>query len=136
MQQKTASYFVALAGLNGLLATALSAVGSHALPDSLSAASISFYDTATNFHMFHSLALLGAALFLSITNEKTAKFSCILFQLGMISFSGSLYWRVFMGEGSLGVFHWLTPFGGLFLMAGWASLVIVGVKVARQQNKV
>jgi uncharacterized membrane protein YgdD (TMEM256/DUF423 family) len=133
MKNKPAAALIALAALNGLIATALSAVGAHALPGDLSAPSRGFYHTATNFHMMHALAMLGAGVFLRISHQQLAKWAIILFQLGILGFSCSLYWRVFMGEGSLGTFHWITPIGGLTLMIGWICLILAGLKDSLQK---
>ncbi|UTW56362.1 DUF423 domain-containing protein [Kordiimonas sp. SCSIO 12610] len=133
MQKPVADYLIALSAFNGLIATALSAVGAHALPADISDASQSFFDTATNFHMFHALAMLGAALFLKVSDQASAKWAAIFYQAGILGFSCSLYWRVFMGEGSLGPFHWITPIGGLFLMVGWFCLVFAGIQAGRRQ---
>ena len=134
MSQKPASYLIVFAGLNGLVATALSAVGAHALPADITEAGRSFFATATRFHMMHSLAMLGAAIFLQVSRQNFAKWAAISFQLGICAFSFSLYWRVFMGEGSLGSFHWVTPFGGLMLMVGWIYLTLAGFKATVQKT--
>ena len=50
-------------------------------------------------------------------------------QLGILLFCGTLYWLGLNGSGSLGPLHWLTPLGGLALMAGWALLAAAGWRV-------
>lgn len=128
MHHRRSSLWIGVAAINGLIATILSAMGTHALPDTLSETSRSFFDTATNFHMFHTLAMLGAALYLRSSDQTLAKWSCIFYQLGIFGFSCSLYWRVFMGEGSLGPFHWTTPIGGFTLILAWLCLAIAGFR--------
>ncbi|SDE53058.1 DUF423 domain-containing protein [Kordiimonas lacus] len=112
------------AGLNGAVATGLAAVGAHALPASTPEAEKAMFAMATQFHLFHALALLGlAALSASSGNLPRIHIPVWLFQIGILAFSGSLYVRILLGPGSLGVFHWITPLGGLALIAGWLSLL-------------
>jgi len=112
------------AGLNGALATGLSAVGAHALPASTPEADRAMFAMATQFHLFHALALLGlAALSGNLAAASRVMLPAWLFQAGILAFSGSLYVRVIMGPGSLGAFHWIMPLGGLTLIAAWLSLL-------------
>lgn len=112
------------AGLNGAIATGLAAVGAHALPASIPEADIAMFTMATQFHLFHALALLGlAALAHNTAGTRHLMIPVWLFQAGVLAFSGSLYVRVVFGPGSLGAFHWITPLGGLALIAGWLSLL-------------
>lgn len=116
-------------GLNGALATTLAAAGAHALPASVPEADRAMFAMATQFHLFHALAMLGlAALDRKLAAPHNTMFSVWLFQMGVFAFSGSLYVRVIMGPGSLGVFHWITPFGGLALIIGWLSLLALKPK--------
>ncbi|NVJ69247.1 MAG: DUF423 domain-containing protein [Alphaproteobacteria bacterium] len=122
--------FIGLAGLNGLLATALAAIGSHALPHRVSAADKAMFAMAAQFHLFHALALLGVGALAYHRPAKSLTFSAAMFQTGILAFSGSLYIRAVMGPGSLGAFHWITPLGGLAFMAGWAGLIALAFRRA------
>ncbi|UTW58052.1 DUF423 domain-containing protein [Kordiimonas sp. SCSIO 12603] len=119
-------YILALAGLNGITATALAAIGSHAIK--FEGKGQSLFDQAINFHFWHALAMIGAILLSQWEQKKTASAATICFMLGILFFSGSLYWRAIMGPGSLGSFHWITPIGGLSFMAGWLLLIIGALK--------
>ena len=123
MKQKN---ILALAGLNGIAATALAAIGSHAIK--FEGKGQSLFDQATDFHFWHALAMMGAMFLSQWEQRKTASAATSCFMLGILFFSGSLYWRAVMGPGSLGSFHWITPIGGLSFMAGWAALIIGAMK--------
>ncbi len=109
-------FLIIAAAFAGFLAVALGAFGAHALKNTLEAAShLETWKTAAQYHLIHSVALLAVAL-AGIGFRRTA--FCWL--AGMILFSGSLYLLSVTGLKWLGA---ITPFGGLFLLAGWASLL-------------
>lgn len=124
---------IAMAAFNGLVATALSAIGAHALPATMAAKDKATFSLATDFHLFHALALLGIAALMGQKKHQpaTTTMAIWLFQAGIIGFSGSLYLRTLLGPGSLGPFHWITPIGGVFLMGGWIALIMVGIRTNR-----
>lgn len=102
-------------GVSGLLLVILGAMGAHQFSQALDGSGKHLFETAWRYHSVHTLAL-GVAALLGF------RFSTAFFGLGMLLFSGSLYWV------SLGGPAWLvklTPFGGIALMVGWA-LVSVG----------
>jgi uncharacterized membrane protein YgdD (TMEM256/DUF423 family) len=107
----------ALLGLSGVL---LGAFGAHGLRGRVDAAQLASWQTAVSYQLFHSVALLALALFESATRRALST-SLGLFTAGITLFSGSIYLLV------LTPWHWLgfvTPLGGLLLMAGWASLLV------------
>ncbi len=124
MKSKT---ILALAGLNGFVATGLAAIGSHAIH--FEGKSAALFQQAIEFHFWHALAMIGCAYLSSKNHSKAANISATFFIIGIAGFSCSLYWRAVMGAGSLGSFHWITPIGGLFLMTGWATLVFGALKL-------
>lgn len=107
--------------LAALTAVALGAFGAHALKDALTEAGTSaVWQTAVDYHMWHALALvLCAALPVS---GRAGRSAILLFMVGILLFSGSLYWLALGGPRWLGP---ITPLGGLSFMAGWAALVVV-----------
>ena len=126
-------HILSLAAVNGLAVTALSALGNHAFASMMDTDGQTWFQQATNFHAFHAVAILGAVLAGIMGQQRAGTQAALLFQLGIVFFSGTLYWRALLGPGSLGGFHWLTPLGGLLLLAGWLMLVLVGMKAARNQ---
>lgn len=120
-------YILALIGLNGLVATGLAAMGSHSF--SFADGDEALFQQASEFHFYHTLALLAPALLAKWGQERWAGFCSSFFLLGMTGFSGSLYYRAIMGAGSLGSWHWITPVGGMFLMLGWLCVVAAALQI-------
>ena len=104
------------------LGVALGAMGAHAFSARLGTYGAPIYQTAVNYHLFHSMALLflGLAARNEIVSLATARAVGILFSVGILLFSGSLYALALTGERSLGM---ITPFGGVMFLVGWLVLV-------------
>jgi len=115
-----AKLFLTLGSLSGLLAVVLGAFGAHALKARLDTAALAIFDTASQYHFYHSLALLVVGL-LAITYPVSGylKASGWLFVFGILVFSGSLYVLSVSGVRWLGA---VTPIGGLAFIAGWFCL--------------
>ena len=116
-----------LAGLSGALAVGLGAFGAHSLEELLiQNGRLDTYQTAVNYHFYHTLALLGIGILATIKPEwKGIAFSAWSMVLGMLIFSGSLYILSLTGITWLGA---ITPLGGLFFILGWSSLVYLSFK--------
>lgn len=122
-----AKTFITLASLGAMLAVTFGAFGAHALRDRLDAYSMGIFETAVQYHFYHSLALLAVGV-IALTQPQTAllKTSGWLFVLGIVVFSGSLYVLSFTGAKWLGA---ITPLGGLAFIAGWGCLSATGWKL-------
>src|SRR5690606_27756985 len=89
---KTGRAWIVLAGVSGALAVALGAWGAHGLEGD--AVLKGQFDTANRYHMWHTLAIVGAALAadrLAPRARRWAQASAALFAAGIPMFSGSLY---------------------------------------------
>ncbi|MDA1369160.1 MAG: DUF423 domain-containing protein [Proteobacteria bacterium] len=116
---------IAIASANGFLAVTLGAFAAHGMEDILSTESLATFQTGVEYHMYHALALFGSALLaLHYPQEQLPRRSAYLFLLGILFFSGSLYILCLSGIGWVGA---ITPIGGLFFLAGWATLFWFGV---------
>ena len=114
--------FLLFAAINGALAVTLGAFGAHALKQSLSATALQTWHTAVQYHFIHVLALLGVALTLKVLGVSTAgKVSGIALIVGIVLFSGSLYWLALGGPRWLGP---ITPLGGLAFIVGWLAFAV------------
>ena len=123
-----ARYFLSLAAGSGLLAVALGAFGAHALRDRLDDYARGVFETAVQYHFFHSLALLGVGLLaLQLPGSTLLRSSGVAFLVGIFVFSGSLYVLSMTGQRWLGA---ITPIGGVAFMVGWACLAIAGWRLA------
>jgi uncharacterized membrane protein YgdD (TMEM256/DUF423 family) len=115
-----AKLFITLAALSGMLAVVLGAFGAHALKARLDDYALGVFETAVQYHFYHSFALLAVGLIAMSQPQITLlKTSGWLFIIGMPIFSGSLYLLSITGVKWLGA---ITPLGGLCFIAGWACL--------------
>lgn len=113
--------WIRVAALLGTFGVVLGAFGAHALRARLEPAQLASWHTAVQYQLFHSVALLALALFANATGRSLGA-TPWLFAFGVLLFSGSIYALV------LGAGRWLgpvTPVGGLLLIAGWASLLLL-----------
>ena len=122
-----AKLFITLASLSGMLAVTFGAFGAHALRDKLDGDLMRVFETAVQYHFYHSLALLAVGV-IALNQPQTVmlKSAGWLFLLGIAVFSGSLYILAITGIKWLGA---VTPLGGLAFIAGWACLAAVGWKL-------
>ena len=102
-----------------LLGVALGAFGAHALKSKLTESALNTFEIGVRYQMYHSLAILFAALF----SERSGLFQTAgyLYAAGILLFSFSLYVLAFTGIKWLGA---ITPLGGLCFLAGHALLLI------------
>jgi len=105
-----------VAAINGFLAVAAGAFGAHGLQDRLDAHALTIFETGARYQMYHALAMGLAAV---ASRNSAARLACMLFLAGIILFSGSLYLFALTGMRAVG---FVTPFGGLAFLAGWAAL--------------
>jgi len=112
----------------------LGAAGTHILVPHMTDRGVQLYQTASLYHLIHSLVLLGCGLLApwAAPSRRAAMFlklSATAFILGIILFSGVLYvTALFPGAG----LHMLIPFGGASFMAGW--LLLAGVAISKKQT--
>ena len=112
--------FVALSGAMSVL---LGAFAAHGLEGRLSQSYIDTFQTAVLYQFIHTLALFGLILLpSSLLNEKYQRRIASLFCLGILAFSGSLYFLVLLNLPSLGI---ITPIGGSAFIIGWIMLFFV-----------
>lgn len=113
----------------GLLSVVLGALGSHALKKILSADKLLSFETGVRYQMYHAIVLLILGLLLNFTTP-LEKWSAICFMLGVLLFSFSIYFLSFADylKINLKFLGPITPLGGVFLISGWALLIIYFVK--------
>jgi len=125
-----------LIGLLGAIAVALGALGAHFLKGKLSTGLITpdqlnGFDTAVKYQIYHVLAMLALYLFSKHNTHKYINWAFHSFLIGIVCFSGSLYFlctRNLFGADWLKVLGPITPIGGLFFVAGWIFIALVGLK--------
>jgi len=122
-----AKLFITLGSLSGMLAVMFGAFGAHALKSRMDDYALGVYETAVQYHFYHSFALLAVGIIaLSAPDSVMLKSSGWLFFIGLLIFSGSLYVLSLTGMRWLGA---VTPLGGLAFIGGWACLAVTGWKL-------
>ena len=114
-------------GLFGLLSVLLGAFAAHGLSQTLSASQLATWQTGVSYQMYNALALLLSGLWLLNNGPRILKTAGMLFCVGTLGFSGSIYALVLTSATWLGP---VTPLGGLCLISGWLCLCWAGVKAA------
>lgn len=113
--------FLISAVISGFFAVIIGAFAAHGLKQMLSLEALEVIKTGVQYQMYHALALLLVALWLSHKPLiQGLKAGGLAFILGSFLFSGSLYAL------ALGAPRWLgplTPLGGLCFLIGWLSLL-------------
>jgi uncharacterized membrane protein YgdD (TMEM256/DUF423 family) len=123
--------FVILSGLLGFFAVALGAFGAHALrsrlqdlPDGVQR--LAWWNTASQYHLAHALALAVAAWLVHRGAGAAANVAGWSFVGGIALFSGSLYLMTVTGQTKLGA---ITPLGGLLFLVGWGAVMVAGLRL-------
>jgi uncharacterized membrane protein YgdD (TMEM256/DUF423 family) len=118
------------ASIFGMLAVIAGAFGAHGLTVYLDQKQLDIWHTAVQYQFYHTFALLFLSTFAHSKN-KLISASYLLFTLGIIFFSGSLYLVACEGLLKLdlptAVFI-ITPVGGLCFILGWLMLLLAALK--------
>ena len=104
-----------------LLSVIMGAFGAHALKGKLSSYSMSVYDKAVLYQFFHAFAILFIAVLGRLFNTQEFNVCGILFILGILLFSGSLFILAITDLKWVGA---ITPIGGMFFIISWSILFI------------
>ncbi|MBF2701737.1 DUF423 domain-containing protein [Listeria welshimeri] len=104
------------------LAVLLGAFGAHALKDVLGRYA-STWETGVQYQMFHAVGILIIGLLMEKQTSRLYNWAAILFSVGIVFFSGSLY---VLSISKVTVLGAITPIGGVCFVVGW-FLLILGV---------
>lgn len=110
-----------ISAVSGFTTVALGAFGAHGLKSTISAEMLEIFKTGIFYQFVHTIVLL----ILSVTNFIKGKISSILFLLGIILFSFSLY---LYSTSGIKIFAIITPVGGVCFLIGWLGIIIEVVR--------
>jgi uncharacterized membrane protein YgdD (TMEM256/DUF423 family) len=119
--------FLITACILAALAVILGAFGAHGLKQIVPPETVTTFETGVRYHFYHAFALLATGMLYEKAGKRWIKFAGLSFIAGIILFSGSLYLLTILkatdtvGLSRIGI---ITPFGGLFFIAGWIALAI------------
>lgn len=126
--------FLIWASVFGALSVTLGAFGAHKLKELVPPETVSTFQTGVTYQFYHTFALLAVGI---LAAHLPAAASGLLawagrcFIIGIVLFSGSLYVLTTIkatetvGLSKIGI---ITPFGGLFFIAGWSCLLLAILK--------
>ncbi len=123
--------FVVTGAVLGAIAVALGAFGAHGLKKVVPAETVQTFQTGVQYQMYHALALLLTGLLYEKCSQRFVKTAGILFILGAILFSGSLY-ILTIGKvaetAAMDKAGLITPLGGLAFIGGWLFLFLAAIR--------
>lgn len=113
------------------IAVILGAIGAHSLKERLTAEMLQSFETGVRYQIYHSLALLLLAFHTKHFSKKLFRTATTFFFGGILFFSGSIY--ALAAASLAGVelaphIWWVTPLGGLYLIAAWLFLALSAVR--------
>jgi len=123
--------FLIISAVLGALSVVLGAFGAHALKKIVSADAVATFETGVRYQFYHTFALFIVAILHEKFPNRWMVWSGDAFLLRILLFSGSLYVLTAMdatqnvGLKKIGI---ITPFGGLFFIAGWLMMIAGIVK--------
>lgn len=115
-----------ITSLLGFFAIGLGAFGAHALKEVLTLEELASFETGVRYQMYHVIVLLFVNIFDGFTNSQKNKISFVFF-LGILLFSGSIY-AIHLTTITAKNIWFITPLGGLTLIAGWIFMIVIFVK--------
>jgi uncharacterized membrane protein YgdD (TMEM256/DUF423 family) len=117
--------FLLIGAILGALSVVLGAFAAHGLKKIIPAESVTTFETGVRYQFYHTFALLILGLLLERFPGAFMNWAGYCFIIGIVLFSGSLYLLALLkspesvGINKIGI---VTPFGGLFFIAGWILL--------------
>ena len=109
---------VAVGAINAAIAVAAGAFAAHGLKERLEPKMLEVFETGARYQMYHALAIALCGLL-------AARTPGLIFQTGIVLFSGSLYALALTDVKVLGA---ITPFGGVAFLVGWVWLAVSNLR--------
>jgi uncharacterized membrane protein YgdD (TMEM256/DUF423 family) len=120
-------------GFFGMTGVAIGALGTHRLQPILDANGMGHaWETGSRYQLYHALALLAIAGINAGANASTTsptRWAGRCWSVGIVLFSGSLYWLALVGPRPYAVVFF-TPIGGVALLVGWGCILWAGFRAS------
>jgi len=114
----------------GALAVVLGAFGAHSLKKIVAPESLAIWQKGVEYQFYHTFALLYLSTFARY-KHKLISLSFVFFTVGIVLFSGSLYFLALKNAYSLpfgAILGPITPIGGLCFILGWICLFLAALR--------
>lgn len=122
-----------LGALLGFISVAFGAYAEHGLREAVTEEHFRFLMTAIRYNQVHAVVIAAIGLALlnggKLSNVPAFKWSGVLFVIGTVMFSFSIYLSVSLDIPSLVN---ITPAGGMTIMAAWLVLMVAGILVKKK----
>jgi uncharacterized membrane protein YgdD (TMEM256/DUF423 family) len=120
--------FLFVGSLFALFAVIIGAFGAHGLEKIITDEKMLMrFNTGVDYQFYHAFGILVIALLLKENSSRLLASAGIIFSIGIILFSGSLYAYVLTANSSFGM---ITPLGGLAFILGWVLILVHIFKTA------
>lgn len=122
--------WAALGALTMAIAIGMGAFGAHGIRGRVSDRMLAIWETAARYQAYHALGLLALGLLRDRLDAGAKQIDrvAMLFIVGMLIFSGSLYLLVATNLRWLGA---ITPLGGVSWISAW---ILLSVTLARSKS--
>lgn len=117
--------YLLIGALLALLGVMLGAFGAHGLKNILDTNALATFEVGVRYQLYHGLAVTMLGGLAAQANQRWCRRAALLFIVGCVLFSGSIYLLALTGMKWFGP---ITPLGGVCFMAGWVALVIGLIK--------
>lgn len=121
---------ITAAGFIGVIGVMTGAFGAHFLKSRLDVGDLETIKTGVLYLFIHVLAILLVSLLAKTGLQTRAlRISGLLFLMGIIMFSGSLFIiaTASLTQFPVSMIGIVTPIGGLFFIGGWFALAVNGI---------
>jgi uncharacterized membrane protein YgdD (TMEM256/DUF423 family) len=118
----------------GMSAIILGAFGAHALKDILTFEQLLSFETAVRYQMHHVIVLLFVNTFSGFSSFQKNVVSYFMFS-GLACFSGSIYLIQLTNVTAKSIWF-ITPLGGVLLVAAWFFMIVFFTKKVLKNKKV
>ncbi len=113
--------WIRLGSLLAALGVVMGAFGAHSLRSKLTPELMEIYKTAAFYHLVHAIAIVLVGILAAQRANFPSKPIALLFAMGILFFSGSLYALAMTNIRALGA---VTPIGGICFIAAWILLAV------------
>lgn len=119
-------FWIKIIAISGFLSVVLGAFSAHGLEAMISDRRMENFQTAVQYQIFHTLALLGIVCMEDkFLRSNYRIYSAAFLLLGIFLFSGSLYLLALTDNSLLGM---ITPLGGSAFLIGWILLFLAATR--------